>query len=196
MKLKYLFFSTIFVSILFGLYLVYQKHLNYNFETITQNRVYKSAKIPPAKIKDYVKKYKIKTIIDLRNPAVITKDNPADIDDIDLEKEAVAKIDGLKYYNIQSNQVPTKNTLKRFFEVMDNNSSYPVLIHCHHGVGRAVIYSAIYRIEYEHFSNEEARDKTRFLLYKSSFDKGREKGDFLINYKPRITSRNIYDKNN
>ncbi len=68
---------------------------------------------------------------------------------------------------------------------MDDSASYPVLIHCYHGTGRAIIYSAIYRIEYEGHTNEEARAKTRFRLNGSSFDKGRSKGDFLINYKAR-----------
>ncbi len=68
---------------------------------------------------------------------------------------------------------------------MDDGASYPVLIHCHHGTGRSILYSAIYRIEYEAFSNERARAKTRFLLAGSSFDDGRSKGDFLIDYRSR-----------
>jgi protein tyrosine/serine phosphatase len=32
---------------------------------------------------------------------------------------------------------------------MDNKDNYPVLIHCYHGTGRAEMYSALYRIEYE-----------------------------------------------
>jgi protein tyrosine/serine phosphatase len=32
---------------------------------------------------------------------------------------------------------------------MDNSDNYPVLIHCYHGTGRAEMYSALYRIEYE-----------------------------------------------
>jgi protein tyrosine phosphatase len=37
---------------------------------------------------------------------------------------------------------------------MDNSDNYPVLIHCYHGTGRAEMYSALYRIEYEKFTNE------------------------------------------
>jgi hypothetical protein len=40
---------------------------------------------------------------------------------------------------------------------MDNKDNYPVLIHCYHGTGRAEMYSALYRIEYENFTNEDAR---------------------------------------
>ena len=51
-----------------------------------------------------------------------------------------------------------------------------------------MLYVSLYRIEYENMSNEEARSLTRpyqpeeFLFYKSSFAKGKPKGDFLINY--------------
>jgi predicted protein tyrosine phosphatase len=52
---------------------------------------------------------------------------------------------------------------------MDNSDNYPVLIHCYHGTGRAEMYSALYRIEYEKFTNE-AHVKVRTLLKFSSFD--------------------------
>jgi predicted protein tyrosine phosphatase len=68
---------------------------------------------------------------------------------------------------------------------MDNPDNYPVLIHCYHGAGRAHLFSALYRIEYEDMSNEDARNKTRFFLKGSSFDEGTPKGEFLKNYKKR-----------
>jgi hypothetical protein len=36
---------------------VYQMHMNHNFETVTEGKVYKSGVIPPDQIADYVKKY-------------------------------------------------------------------------------------------------------------------------------------------
>ena len=44
---------------------VYDMHINHNFETITEGKVYKSGVIPPDEIEDYVNEYKIKSIIDL-----------------------------------------------------------------------------------------------------------------------------------
>ena len=63
-------------------------------------------------------------------------------------------------------------------------------IHCFHGTGRAMLYSAIYRIEYERMLSEEVRKKTRFILNGSSFDKGKPKGDFLISYQARKEGKN------
>ena len=68
---------------------------------------------------------------------------------------------------------------------MDNKANYPVLIHCYHGIGRAEMYSALYRIEYENFTNEAARQGVRTLIKYSSFDDGTPKGEYLKAYKSR-----------
>lgn len=164
-------------------------HFDYRFETISEGKVYKSAAIPPDKLKGFIVGHDIKTVIDLRDPGVQDALNPAKQEEIDAEAEAIAKIGGVQHINIPSRQVPTAVTLKKFFAVLDNQANYPVLIHCHHGTGRAEIYSAIYRIEYEGWSDEAARDKTRpivqFAGYHSSFANGQPKGDFLMHYKSR-----------
>ena len=91
----------------------------------------------------------------------------------------------MTYFNLGTDQVPTQETVDKFLDIMDDSSNYPVLIHCYHGVGRAQLFSAIYRIEYEGWSNQDAREQTRILLKGSSFDEGAPKGEYLINYKPR-----------
>lgn len=164
-------------------------HYNYRFVAITENKVYKSAKIPPEKIEGFIKKYHIRTVIDLRDPGVQDALNPAKQAEIDEEADVISKIPGASHINIASPQVPNKRTLTQFFKVLDDKNNYPVLIHCHHGTGRAWIYSALYRIEYENWTNEDARDSTRVLVdgfgYQSSFADGEVKGDFLVNYIPR-----------
>lgn len=181
---KWLILFLLFVTIATLPY-IWHVYFNYRFAVITENKVYPSGVIPPEKIAAYINKYKIKTVIDLRHPELHDSLNPGKQDGIDLERAAIEKISGVRYVNIPSGQIPTKDTLNGFFKVMDDSESYPVLIHCYHGIGRAIIYSALYRIEYEGFSNEAARAKTRVVLNGSSFDEGKGKGDFLIRYKAR-----------
>ncbi|WP_298305311.1 dual specificity protein phosphatase family protein [Flavobacterium sp.] len=165
---------------------VYDRHINHNFMTITEGKVYKSGVIPPDEIADYVKKYKIKSIVDLRFPGTGDDvNNPEVPAELIAEKEAVEKIPGVNYFNNGSDQVPKQENLDSFFKIMDNQDNYPVLIHCYHGIGRAQMYSAIYRIEYEGFSNEEARSKAAFPVMFSSFDDGKPKGEYLKAYKSR-----------
>lgn len=174
------------VAAVFGAKYVYDMHINHNFETITEGKVYKSGVIPPDEIADYVKKYKIKSIVDLRFPGTGDDVNNPEIPaELTAEKEAVAKIEGVNYFNNGSDQVPKQKNLDTFFKIMDNKDNYPVLIHCYHGVGRAEMYSALYRIEYENWTNEEARQGVRTLVKWSSFDDGKPKGEFLKAYESR-----------
>ena len=184
-KKKIISIVAIVVLIFVGKY-VYDRHINHNFMTITEGKVYKSGVIPPDEIADYVKKYHIKSIVDLRFPGTGDDVNNPEIPaELTAEKDAVEKIAGVNYFNNGSDQVPKQENLDSFFKIMDNQANYPVLIHCYHGIGRAQMYSAIYRIEYEGWSNEEARQQAAFPLMFSSFDDGKEKGEYLKAYKSR-----------
>lgn len=165
---------------------VYDMNINHNFETITEGKVYKSGVIPPDELESYIKKYHIKSVVDLRFPGTADLVNNPEIPaELTAEKEAIEKIKGVNYFNNGSDQVPKPENLKTFFTIMDDPKNYPVLIHCYHGTGRAEMYSAIYRIEYENWTNEEARKGVRTLVKFSSFDDGTPKGEFLKAYKSR-----------
>jgi protein tyrosine phosphatase (PTP) superfamily phosphohydrolase (DUF442 family) len=177
------------VAVAAGVYKIYDVYFNYRFMEISEGKVYKSGVIPPDKIEDYVKKYHIKSIVDLRGPVTQDKiNNPESWTQIDAEKEATSKIAGLNYFNIPSEQVPKKGNLNKFYKVIDNPENYPILIHCYHGIGRAQVYSAVYRIEKENFSNEDARQNAAFPVLFSSFDNGTPKGEFLKGYVSRKDS--------
>ena len=186
MKKKIIGFSLLALLLMFVGKYVYDMNINHNFETITEGKVYKSGVIPPDEIESYVKKYHIKSIVDLRIPG--TNDlvlNPEKIGEIQAEKNAVAKIKGVNYFSNPSEQVPNEKNIEIFAKIMDNTTNYPVLIHCYHGTGRAELYSALYRIEYENFTNEAARQGVRTLVKFSSFDDGTPKGEYLKAYKTR-----------
>ncbi|WP_366187433.1 dual specificity protein phosphatase family protein [Flavobacterium ovatum] len=179
-------FSVLAIILIFAAKYGYDMNINHNFETITDGKVYKSGVIPPDEIESYVKKYHIKSIVDLRFPGTADLVNNPEIPvELTAEQEAVAKLEGVNYFNNGSDQVPDQKNLDVFFKIMDNKDNYPVLIHCYHGTGRAEMYSAIYRIEYEKFTNEKARQGVRTLVKFSSFDDGKPKGEYLKAYKTR-----------
>ncbi len=179
-------FLLLAIILFFGGKQIYDMNINHNFETITEGKVYKSGVIPPDEIESYVNKYHIKSIVDLRFPGTADlKNNPEIPAELTAEQNAVAKIKGVNYFNNGSDQVPKQENLDRFFKIMDNKANYPVLIHCYHGIGRAEMYSALYRIEYENFTNEAARQGVRTIVKFSSFDDGTPKGEYLKSYKSR-----------
>ncbi|MBL0707473.1 MAG: hypothetical protein JJW00_00285 [Sulfurimonas sp.] len=187
--------TIVFIAIIaIAAYYLYHVHLDYRFEVISKDKVFKSGLIKHEKLEGYLLEHNIKTVIDLMDPGVQNALHPAKQKNIDEEDRAIKEINkkndlNIKHINIPSSQVPNKKTLTKFFEVLDDKDNYPVLIHCYHGTGRAQIYSALYRVEYEGWNTEDARQETRFMVegfgYRSSFSKGKSKGDFLINYKAR-----------
>jgi len=155
---------------------IYQVHFNYRFAAITDGKVYKSAAIPPDKLASYVDRYHLKTVVDLRDV-----DEQADVD---AERAALEQI-GIHHVHLPTGQVPPQETVDRFLDLMANPDVYPVLIHCHHGVSRSVLFSALYRIEFEGWDPERARLATRFITDGSSFDTDARKGRYLQNYAPQ-----------
>ena len=165
---------------------VYDMNINHNFETIEEGKVYKSGVIPPDELADYIKEYKIKSVIDLRFPG--TQDlvnNPEIPAELIAEKEAITKLKGVNYFNDGCDQVPEQKHVDAFLKIMDDPKNYPVLIHCYHGTGRSELFSALYRIEYLNWSNEKAIEGVRTLVKWSSFDDGKPKGEYLKAYKSR-----------
>src|SRR5437773_12261447 len=52
-------------------------------------------------------------------------------------------------------------SIKKFLEIMDDENSYPVLIHCKAGLHRTGVMAAIYRMEYDGWSREDALRELR-----------------------------------
>jgi protein tyrosine/serine phosphatase len=185
-----------------GIFVFWYNNLNHAYRVVTDGKVYKSGLIPPQELENYLIPNRIKTVVNLLDPGVQDRLNPAKQEEIDAEDEAINKINNkyktnIKHVSIPSGQIPTKKTLEAFYKIIDDPDSYPLHIHCYHGTGRAAIYSAIYRMEKENWDNKKAQENTRLFkflvdspLHHSSFAKGRSKGDFILNYKPRSSGSN------
>ena len=143
--------------------------------TITEGRVYQSGVIAPDDLRDTVRRLDIRTVIDLREPW----------EEVKSEREVLSAL-GVVHVHMPTGQIPEDSTVSRFLDLMRNPDTYPVLIHCLHGTGRSVLFSAIYRIEFEGWERERARLATRpalrWLFPGASFAVGAPKGDYLLQY--------------
>jgi protein tyrosine phosphatase (PTP) superfamily phosphohydrolase (DUF442 family) len=180
--------GTIILSVFFFI-TFYVKHVytDCRFSSVDDGLLYKSGFMPADTLKRFVTKYRIKTVIDLRKPGTGDPLCPENWEEIESEREILKQL-GVIHAHIPSKQVPEPETLERFFQVMDNPESYPVLLHCYHGRGRAELFAALYRIEYLGWSVQDALSATRIIVAGSSFASDKPKGRFLQSYNQRAES--------
>ena len=102
------------------------------------NNMYRCNQPYPYQIERYKNKYNIKTIINLRGERNCSS--------FYLEKEYCDN-NNIKLYNfpISSRDLPTKETIKEFFILLDK-IRYPAIMHCKSGADRVGIAASLYLI--------------------------------------------------
>lgn len=159
--------------LLVGSAYTYWAWVEHRFLAVTAGQVYRSAAMPADELVAVVREHGIRTVIDLRS---------SEDGGVPAERAALAAA-GVKHVSVPSQQIPSEGTVTKVVEVLGDVANRPVLIHCEDGVGRAVLFSALYRIEYEGWSKEDAR---RAAFWGSglgrSFLRGGEKAQFIQDY--------------
>jgi len=153
MKRRNKIFITAAIAILLvgGFYYYFIQKSLPNFATVRQGVLYRSGQ-PRGLGLDFVKLYGIRTLINLRKPD--SKGTP--------EEKSFAAKNGLRFYNfsIGSTAAEIDETVQRFLAIVADKSHWPILVHCSRGKERSGVLSAIYRIEYDRWSNEDALAET------------------------------------
>jgi protein tyrosine phosphatase (PTP) superfamily phosphohydrolase (DUF442 family) len=146
--------------------------------TVSEGKVYRSAQMGPGALEGAVEKYGLRSVLDLR----YAKEEPGQRA---REIETLERL-GVRYLHLPTDQVPRLETVDRFLELASDPENLPMLIHCKHGEGRSVLFSALYRIEFEGWDRDEARKASRLLHFRGSFSRDAPKGRFLLEYQPRL----------
>lgn len=162
------------IAVLAGGAFLYWSYVQYRVTPISEGTFFHSSAMPPEELQKVVKRHGIKTVVDLRFESAKT----------DEERAAMEAV-GVQYRALPTPQIPEDKTIDAFIEIISDPANFPVLVHCHHGEGRAPLFGALYRIEAEGWSPEEARRAAKALSFRGDFAPGGRKGRFLQNYKPR-----------
>jgi len=142
----------------------------HRFATVSPGQVYRSAAMPPERLAEKVQEHGIRAVIDLRTYG-----------EDEAERETLAAL-GVKYFYLPTTQAPPPSVVDRFLELAAHSENRPLLVHCEHGVGRAVLFSALYRIEFEGWPNERARSNAYWGSGLGNFAPDSKKGRFLLDY--------------
>lgn len=157
-------------------YYVYWEEVQHRFTVVTEHQLYQSAQMPPAKLLDLAQDKGIRTVVDLR----LTEDSR---EEIAAEAAALAGT-GVEYVHLPAHHVPSDETVMKFLEIVGDPSKRPVLVHCQHGTGRSVLFSSLFRVEFENWDNETARRAVEPLHWRGNFAPDAPKGAYLLSYRP------------
>jgi tyrosine-protein phosphatase SIW14 len=99
---------------------------------------------------------------------------------------------GINYYRLPPRRwemeangcVPAEENIRRFLAIMDDPSNYPVLLHCFAGSHRTGAYVAIFRMEYEGWSNRQVLEEMTLYGYENLGEEWDILG-FLESYRTR-----------
>ncbi len=155
-----------------------------NFRVVRPNVLYRSGQMSLAGLQQVIREYGIRTVVTLRD-AADPKDLPPD-----LKEEEYCKAEEIHYVRISPRKwwspdgsVPAEKGVSIFREVMNDPHNYPVLIHCFAGVHRTGAFCAVYRMEYEHWSNDKAIAELRACGYRDLDDEW-DLLEYLESYEP------------
>ncbi len=179
-KLRIVFVGLLIFGIL-SAYYFYWVHIKYRFLTVRENQVYQSAQMPLEELESKIHRYGIRAVINLDD----------DMEKAEAEQTLLKKL-GVFYFHLPSGQIPEDKTIDMFLKLMKHKEHRPVLIHCEHGIGRANLFTALYRIEFEDWSNERARLAAFWQSgCGSEFRPSKRKGKFIRNYTFRLQQENL-----
>lgn len=164
------------------------RRANYrNFRVVRAGVLYRSGQLSRSAMEQVIDEQGIQTVISLRYA-----DKPGD-DPPDAAEEKYCRDRGLYYFRIRpkvwasdiaDRPPPAEEGVKRFLAILDDPKFHPVLIHCFAGTHRTGAHCAIFRMEYDHWTNEQAMAELRAVGYRT-LDTDADVFEYLQAYRPR-----------
>lgn len=180
-----LFLTLFIVGAPVGYAYVRQNQLRH-LKVVEDNVLYRSGQLTLTGLRQTIHDLGIKTVISLR---------PND-SGLDLEpEEAYCHLQEINFLRISPKRwwanggaIPAEEGVKAFIKVMDDPANHPVLIHCMRGVHRTGAFCAVYRMEFQGWSNTQAIEELSACGYKELEDEF-DILSYLEQYKPRTGER-------
>ena len=130
---------------------------------VTPDKVYRSGCMTAQGFYDAIKKFKIRTIINLRDEAPDPDLPHSYFDRSTISEKQLCQELGVNFIFLgldlaDRNKIPAERpkAIDEFLKIMDNPANYPVLFHCQAGLHRTGMLAAIYRMEYDGWSVAQA----------------------------------------
>jgi hypothetical protein len=135
---------------------------------VEPGRLYRAGQMTADGLADAVRRLHIRTVINVQD----------EFPDPDLDRtfwrpgtvkeRALCESLGVRYVHLKPELISRRlvplcrpPVIEEFLAVMDDPDSYPVLLHCHAGLHRTGVLAAVYRMEYQGWTREQAWQEMR-----------------------------------
>ena len=185
--------------------MIYAPFLYYRFtlehskrlRPVVEGEFYRSGCLTADGFRDAVQKLKIKTVISFWDEDPDPTLHANRFSSATIKESELFQSLGVNYrfiYVKLSDDPDNQERLQAiddFLAVMDDESSYPVLVHCKAGLHRTGVMAAVYRMEYDGWSREDAMRELKshgfgYFLANTSNDYIVQ---YVMHYQPRTNSR-------
>ncbi|HEY7425742.1 MAG TPA: tyrosine-protein phosphatase [Gemmataceae bacterium] len=159
---------------------VHQQAQTRNFRMVRPGVLYRSGQMTKDGLKRILNDYRIKTVINLRDG--LTARDKAEEEFCNSEEINFVRILPSQWGDV-GGSVPVEAGVRKFRAIMSDPSNYPVLVHCFAGIHRTGAYCAIYRMEFEHWSNARAIAEMKACGY-TNLDEELDILGYMEQYRP------------
>jgi tyrosine-protein phosphatase SIW14 len=157
-------------------FMIYAPYLYYRYtlehskrlRPIVEGRLYRCGCLSADGFRDAIQKHKIKTVITFWDEDPDPTLHASRFDSTSIKESELCRSLGVDFKYIFVELLPDarvgKDRLRaidEFLKIMDDENSYPVLIHCKAGLHRTGVMAAIYRMEYNGWSRQDAMRELR-----------------------------------
>jgi protein tyrosine/serine phosphatase len=135
---------------------------------VTPGRVYRSGQMTAEGFVDAVRRYHIRTIINLQDEYPDPNIDLGYFEGGTIKESELCRQLGVTYRYLPPDLIPRRlipehrpAAIETFLRWMDQEETYPVLLHCRAGVHRTGVMAAVYRMEYENWTPRQAVDELK-----------------------------------
>ena len=163
-----------------------RQHNLRNFRVVREGVLYRVSQPSESALKRLVHDYGIRTVISLRDAKGPGLPVP------DRREEKYCEAEEVNFVRLSPQHwdsgdehapPPVDENVRQFLAVMNDPRNHPVLIHCFGGVHRTGAYCAIYRMEFEGWSNIQAMNEMKACGY-TTLDDEWDICNYLEQYRP------------